>query len=59
MLPRVAAEEELLEERLFHKAFPDRPEVAAGLLLVKYCLLGSSSAVVLSSTVTTGGEPGG
>jgi len=59
MLPRVAAEEELLEEQLFHGAFPDRPEVAAALLLVKYCLLGSSSAVVLSSTVTTRGEPGG
>jgi len=59
MLPRVAAEEELLEERLFHKAFPDRPEVAVALLLVKYCLLGGSSAVVLSSTDTTGGEPEG
>jgi len=59
MLPRDTAEEELLEERVFHKAFPDRPVVAAALLLVKYCLLCGSSAVVSSSTVTTRGDPGG
>jgi hypothetical protein len=59
MLPRVAAEEELLEERLFHKAFPDRPEVAAALLLVKYYLMGGSSTMVSSSTDTIEGEPGG